>query len=1058
MNIFPRGIITFLILSVLLGFLPANTLAAPDTVELTQLYLYANIETVGVVVNGVDLPQTAELLYRQSGQEDWHTGHPLMRIETGALVGSLFDLFPATTYEVKVRSGANELSASTVTQPLDLQFIPSKILHVNSTALQSGDGSATKPFHRIQDAVDQATPGTQILVADGIYKEEITFPNSGSAGNWIQLKAAGNSVILDGSRTVSGDVWSAEGRDNVWRKQAYDFFAYLARDGERFFQYDDLGTLRNDYGGEGWYLDPDTLKLYIRSRTDPSTHTWQVPFLNQALRIEGQDWIWIEGFDMRFYGTGLSAFGIYTRNASHIVIRNNNIHNIRYGIYIDWTRGNDGGNDTRIEYNEISDAPVNEWNWGSVKATSMEGTAIVLKGHIGAIVRGNDIHNFFNGIYTGSSADRHNPGLAFDIDVYDNYFHQISDDALEPEGACVNHRFRDNMIDDAFVGVSLAPVSIGPTWVLRSTFANYTGRGIKWDRGSSGLALIYHNTFWTTEKDIAAMDFIAPAKNGIVYNNIFQNTSYGVYEVQVGSTDHNWDHNNWYSPKRPRFEWEGNSYANLEKLCAAYGLGCHSIETDPELANPGGGNFALRSTSPDIDRGVSIPGINDNFSGAAPDIGAYEFGSISPPSPSVSFILRANPNPTNAETISFTLIFSEPVTGVHLSPPLDDLALVTSQNTSDASIIGVEAISETTYSVNVSTGSGSGDIRLDFLDNNSIFNLSGIPLGGNNIGDGNFDRGETYTIDKTPPSVSAISRSALDPTSAESVMFTISFTEDVSGLDTSDLTLTTSGEISNAGITDLSGSGSMYTVTAATGTGKGTLRLDLLDNDSIVDAVGNPLGGVGAGNGSFSGDTYTINKDRADTLSERLISLGKYDGWVLESSAESGIGGEKDAKSIDLFVGDDENNREYRSILHFSTKDLPNDIVIDNVMLMIKRSEISDETLFSTHGNILVDIQDGAFGYWGPFHYKWLQKKDFEGSACQYAGAVIQDNPMDEWYWAILDQAAIECINLSGITQFRLRFQMGNDQDATRDYISFYSGNDEDLVDRPYLIVVYHEE
>ncbi len=289
-------------------------------------------------------------------------------------------------------------------------------------------------------------------------------------------------------------------------------------------------------------------------------------------------------------------------------------------------------------------------------------------------------------------------------------------------------------------------------------------------------------------------------------------------------------------------------------------------------------------------------------------------------------------------------------------------------------------------------------------------------------------------------------------------MFTISFTEDVSGLDTSDLTLATSGEISNAAITDLNGSGSMYTVTAATGTGKGTLRLDLLDNDSIVDTVGNPLGGIGAGNGSFSGDTYTINKDRADTLSERLISLGKYDGWVLESSTGSGIGGEKDAKSIDLFVGDDENNREYRSILHFSTKDLPNDIVIDNVMLMIKRSEISDETLFSTHGNILVDIQDGAFGYWGPFHYKWLQKKDFESSACDYAGAVIQDNPMDEWYWAILDQAAIECINLSGITQLRLRFQTGSDQDTTRDYISFYSGNDEDLVDRPYLIVVYHGE
>ena len=53
---FKRPIITLLLLCPLLGFLPANTFAAPDTVELIELYLYANIETVGVVVNGVDLP------------------------------------------------------------------------------------------------------------------------------------------------------------------------------------------------------------------------------------------------------------------------------------------------------------------------------------------------------------------------------------------------------------------------------------------------------------------------------------------------------------------------------------------------------------------------------------------------------------------------------------------------------------------------------------------------------------------------------------------------------------------------------------------------------------------------------------------------------------------------------------------------------------------------------------------------------------------------------------------------------------------------------------------
>src|SRR5512141_3224099 len=67
-----------------------------------QLDLYANIETMGVVANGTSLPNTAQLMYRQKGETTWRAGHPLVRIPDGRLVGSLFWLSPATTYEVKV--------------------------------------------------------------------------------------------------------------------------------------------------------------------------------------------------------------------------------------------------------------------------------------------------------------------------------------------------------------------------------------------------------------------------------------------------------------------------------------------------------------------------------------------------------------------------------------------------------------------------------------------------------------------------------------------------------------------------------------------------------------------------------------------------------------------------------------------------------------------------------------------------------------------------------------------------------------------------------------------
>ncbi len=60
----------------------------------------------------------------------------------------------------------------------------------------------------------------------------------------------------------------------------------------------------------------------------------------------------------------------------------------------------------------------------------------------------------------------------------------------------------------------------------------------------------------------------------------------------------------------------------------------------------------------------------------------------------------------------------------------------------------------------------------------------------------------------------------------------------------------------------MSGSGTAYRVLVNTGTGSGSLRLDMVDNDTIVDALSTPLGGAGAVNGDYtSGESYTINKD-----------------------------------------------------------------------------------------------------------------------------------------------------------------------------------------------------
>jgi hypothetical protein len=109
------------------------------------------------------------------------------------------------------------------------------------------------------------------------------------------------------------------------------------------------------------------------------------------------------------------------------------------------------------------------------------------------------------------------------------------------------------------------------------------------------------------------------------------------------------------------------------------------------------------------------------------------------------------------------------------------------------------------------------------------------------------------------PFVTSIVRASPNPTVALSVDFTVTFSEDVTGVDKNDLSLNTTGVTgaSIIGVTPVSAS--VYTVTVNTGPGVDTIRLDLIDNDSIIDGSGNELGGSGTNNGNFStGETYLV--------------------------------------------------------------------------------------------------------------------------------------------------------------------------------------------------------
>ena len=148
-------------------------------------------------------------------------------------------------------------------------------------------------------------------------------------------------------------------------------------------------------------------------------------------------------------------------------------------------------------------------------------------------------------------------------------------------------------------------------------------------------------------------------------------------------------------------------------------------------------------------------------------------------------------------------------------------------------------------------------------------------------------------------------------------------------------------------------------------------------------------------------------------------------------------------------VGDDDQDRQYRAFLSFDTRSLPDNAVIDSVILRLKKTTGAGVSPFKTHGDLMVDITKP---YFGPA--KSLQIGDF-----QAAGTVsgkVNPTPVNALYLAVLPRPAFTLINPAGYTQIRLRFKLGDNDNMVANYLSFFSGNATNPNVRPVLVIVYH--
>ncbi|MFC1701031.1 GDSL-type esterase/lipase family protein, partial [Patescibacteria group bacterium] len=640
----------FLVISFILCFVGFNILfAEANTTTSGDISLYSTFNSIGVIsiyTGDENSNNSVKIEYRILGDIEWIEGNPPSKISDNRFAGSIFFLDSGTNYEVRL----------TYEDPdgVDMGYITDTIA-TRSENFTTGTGSTYHvgsgyDYATIQDAVGMTGPGDTVMVHEGIYRERVTInsSHSGTENDYILYKAAdGENVVIDNSDetlTQTPD-WQASAYQDVYVTTIDWVPGYVSKDEERLYHYQsitdletlelvDTLTLEVVIPTGGWFFDENSQELYIKfsDLSDPNLSLIYVSKRDFGFLLYNASYVIIDGFEVRY----TSGSGIRIVDGERNVIQNNLIHNTQGGIYL-----SDLTNDNLIQENEIYDTSISSWPWTAMKNTDHEKSGVSLwRSGSGNIVRDNIIHGIFNGIAPSSWGALADESYNSNIDVYRNKIYAISDDGLEPEGACINNRFWENTILDSYKPVSAAPITVGPVYFIRNIFYNNYGGSFTFmvdEDYKTGPVYAYHNTIFIERPDENVLGFFSSegtaGVNFIARNNIFQATRY-VIEDTAGMQDFNvdLDYDNLYTTDPTRFvKWRNIRYSTLIDFQNATNQELNGIVSESNLENPSLEDFNLAEGSQLINKGVILPGINDDFMGIAPDIGALEFFEQAPP-------------------------------------------------------------------------------------------------------------------------------------------------------------------------------------------------------------------------------------------------------------------------------------------------------------------------------------------------------------------------------------------------------------------------------------------
>lgn len=329
--------------------------------------------------------------------------------------------------------------------------------------------------------------------------------------------------------------------------------------------------------------------------------------------------VWLEGLRIEVNAGEDGIHGTYL-NPIDVVIVRNAINGCHYCVY---PKTESSG--WYIADNTIfGDTPA--------ATASLSGEGIELNQGDGHIVAHNSITNVADGVsYPGAGCD-----------IYGNEIFDVSDDGIEPDYGPANVRVWGNRISNSVNGISFQPMDGAPWYVLRNQVV--AGQNVIKIRDMD-RAVILHNTFvgWQQVVSNDTHQLVGAWSNNNLWLSVdgwyaWENGNPGVADWRTNLDYDGFDHAGYvYAMK-----WDDVRYDTLADFVAATGLEPNGIAIDaptclesfdvpaaPPAATPIQ-FMTLASGCSAIDAGVALPSINDDFTGSAPDLGAYEVGAELP--------------------------------------------------------------------------------------------------------------------------------------------------------------------------------------------------------------------------------------------------------------------------------------------------------------------------------------------------------------------------------------------------------------------------------------------